>query len=344
MSDRIYHVLMVEDNPNHFKILQRFIKKSGKNINVDHVESAPEFFNVYLAKNYDLLMLDYNLAQFTGLGILEKLAELDVTTPIIMVTQQKDPEIAIKAMKLGAVDFIIKSKENFKFLPEKIVSYIDDYESEIEKSDVYKLKRQTLMRDPDVKAFVRAFLDTKETEIHPRSETTFYFEPNLPELDYNGAKMDQILHVLTQNKVLLKKPMAVKVACPRCDSDNIETRPVCPNCGGKVFVKNTETDGDPFRCLSGCGEAFSEVKPAYRCNECTREFPHEESKYRHLYSFTVNRPMMMELKQVLNNTEELKIWEAKSKQYNQNIEETKKMQNEIRSQLKELIQQQVRRS
>ncbi len=67
-------------------------------------------------------------------------------------------------------------------------------------------------------------------------------------------------------------------------------------------------------------------------------------KYRHVYSFTVNTPMMLELKQELNNTEELKIWEAKSKQYNQNIAETKQMQNEIRSQLKELIQQQVRRS
>jgi hypothetical protein len=67
-------------------------------------------------------------------------------------------------------------------------------------------------------------------------------------------------------------------------------------------------------------------------------------KYHHVYSFTVNTPMMLELKQELNNTEELKIWEAKSKQYNKNIEETKKMQNEIRSQLKELIQQQVKSS
>lgn len=344
MSDRVYHVLMVEDNPDHYKILQRFIKKSGKNIEVDHVESAPEFFNVYLAKNYDLLMLDYNLAQYNGLSILQKLNELDVTTPIIMVTQQKDPEIAINAMKLGAVDFIIKSKENFKHLPEKIIAYITDYESEIEKSDVYKLKRQTLMRNPDVKAFVRAFVDTKETEIHPRSETTFYYEPVLGELGIDGKKIEQILHALTMNKVLMKKPLAVKVACPRCDSDNIETRPVCPNCGGKVFVKNTETDSGAFRCLSGCGETFSEVKPAYRCNECTKEFPQEESKYRHVYSFTVNVPMMQELKLVLNNAEELKIWEAKSKQYNQNIEDTKKMQNEIRSQLKTLIEQQVRKN
>ena len=89
MEDRVYHVLMVEDNPNHYKILLRFIKKSGKAIEVDLVPSAHEFFNVFLAKNYDLIMLDYNLAQYTGLSILKKLNELDVFTPIIMVTQQK---------------------------------------------------------------------------------------------------------------------------------------------------------------------------------------------------------------------------------------------------------------
>ncbi len=251
-------------------------------------------------------------------------------------------EPAIKAMKLGAVDFIIKSKENFKHLPEKIISYIHDYESEIEKSDVYKLKRKTLMRDPDVKEFIKAFVETKLTEILPYSETMYYYEPNFG--GSTGQKMEQILQALALNKVLNKKPMAVKVACPRCDSDNIETRPVCPNCGGKVFVKNTDADGDPFRCLSGCGEAFTEVKPFYRCNSCTKEFPQEESKYRHVYSFTVNTPMMLELKQELSNTEELKIWEAKSKQYNKNIEETKKMQNEIRDQLKALIEQQVKGS
>ena len=78
MEDRVYHVLMVEDNPNHYKILQRFIKKSGKPIEVDLVPSAHEFFNVFLAKNYDLIMLDYNLAQYNGLSILKKLSESEL--------------------------------------------------------------------------------------------------------------------------------------------------------------------------------------------------------------------------------------------------------------------------
>ncbi len=343
IEDRVYHVLMVEDNPNHFKILQRFIKKSGKLIEVDHVESAPEFFNVYLAKNYDLLMIDYNLAQYTGLSILQKLSALDLETPIIIVTQQKDPEIAINAMKHGAADYIIKSKENFKYLPEKIIHYIHEYESELETNDVFKFRRQSLMRNPDVKRFIRAFTDAKLSELNPRSETHFFFEPKLSE-DFEKEKFEKILQALTVNRILNKKPMAVKVVCPRCEGDNIETRPVCPTCGGNIFIKNTDVKGDPFRCLSGCGETFGEVKSSYRCNDCTKVFPQSESKYRHIYSFTVNKPLLLELKEVLNNTDELKIWEEKSKQYKKNIEDTKKMQNEIKAQLKELIKQQIKRN
>ena len=67
-----------------------------------NAETAQECFAIFLKKNYDLLMLDYNLGDVNGIGILEKLKELDVMVPIVMVTQQKDPKIAIDAMKLGA--------------------------------------------------------------------------------------------------------------------------------------------------------------------------------------------------------------------------------------------------
>ena len=345
MSDRVYNILMVEDNLNHHKILLRFIKKSGKNIVVDHVESAHEFFNVFLAKNYDLLMLDYNLAQYTGLSILQKLTEMQVTTPIIMVTQQKDPEIATNAMKLGAVDFIIKSKENFKYLPEKIIAYIHDYENEVANNEVFKLKRKGLMRSNEIKDFVRALVESKETKITPRSETSYFYEANLEGLDMDNATMEKVLHLLTVNRVLSKKPMAVRITCPRCDGDDVVTRPVCPNCGGKVFVKNEGGEiEEPLRCLSGCGQTFKDVQPAYVCNSCFKEFLQEESKYRHIYNFEVNVPMLEEMRQSMVNTDEMKMWEEKNKQYSENIEQTKQMQEEIRTQLRALIEHKIKKS
>ena len=344
MSDRVYHVLMVEDNPNHYKILQRFIKKSGKAIEVDLVPSAHEFFNVFLAKNYDLIMLDYNLAQYTGLSILKKLNELDVFTPIVMVTQQKDPEIAINAMKLGAVDFVIKSKESFEHLPDKIISYVADYEHELANNEMFKLKRKNILRNNDVRELVKYLIANKQMEIHPKSSTYFYFTPGHLEVEIEKETMEKILQVLTINRMMVKKPVGVKVTCPRCDSDDVVTVPVCPNCGGKIFVKNTISDEAPLRCLSGCGEAFQEVKVSYKCNACFKEFKQEDSRYKHIYIYQVNPQMLEEFNQILVSSDELQLWEEKNKQYNQNLEQTKQMHEEIRTQLRALIEQQIKKS
>jgi len=343
MSDRVYHVLMVEDNLNHYKILQRFIKKSGKPIEVDHVASAHEFFNVFLAKNYDLLMLDYNLAQYTGLSILQKLNELDVITPIIMVTQQKDPEIAINAMKMGAVDYIIKSKENFEHLPDKIIAYVSDYEHELATNDVYKLKRKNLLRNPEVREMMKYLITNKETELRPKSSTYHYYSPGHIEMEMERENLEKILQILTINKMMVKKPIGVKVACPRCDSDDVVTAPVCPKCGGKVFVKNTQGGDEPLRCLSGCGETFSEVKTAYKCNSCFKEFKQEDSRYKHIYVYEVNQQMLTEFKNALASNDEMQLWQEKNKQYAQNLESTKQMHEEIRTQLRALIEQQIKK-
>ncbi len=344
MEDRVYHVLMVEDNPNHYKILQRFIKKSGKPIEVDLVPSAQEFFNVFLAKNYDLIMLDYNLAQYTGLSILKKLNELDVFTPIIMVTQQKDPEIAINAMKLGAVDFIIKSKENFEHLPEKIIAYVTDYEHELSNNEMFKHKRKNILRNNDVKGIVRYLISNKELELHPKRSTYHYFTPGHIEMEMEKENFEKILQVLTINRMMVKKPIGVKVTCPRCDSDDIATVPVCSICGGKIFVKNTTGGEAPLRCLSGCGEAFNEVKIAYKCNSCFKEFNQEDSRYKHIYNYQLNPQMIEEFKKLLVSNDEINLWEEKNKQYAQNLEQTKQMHEEIRTQLRSLIEQQIKKS
>jgi DNA-binding response OmpR family regulator/DNA-directed RNA polymerase subunit RPC12/RpoP len=335
---------MVEDNPNHYKILQRFIKKSGKPIEVDLVPSAHEFFNVFFAKSYDLIMLDYNLAQFTGLSILKKLNELDVITPIVMVTQQKDPEIAINAMKMGAVDFIIKSKENFEHLPEKIIAYVTEYENELANNDLFKLKRQNLLRNGEVRELIRYLITNKQFELNPKSSMYHYYTPGHIELEMEKEALDKILQVLIVNRMMVKKPIGVKVTCPRCDSDDVVAVPVCPKCGGKVFVKNTSGGDAPLRCLSGCGAAFDEVKVVYRCNSCFKEFPQEDSRYKHMYVYQVNPQMLEELKQVLVSSDEAQLWEEKNKQYAENIEQTKKMHEEIRTQLRALVEQQIKKS
>ena len=72
-------------------------------------------------------------------------------------------------------------------------------------------------------------------------------------------------------------------------------------------------------------DARAHVQPAYVCNNCFKEFLRDESKYRHIYNFEVNVPMLEEMRQSLANTDEMKMWEENNKQYSQNIEQTKQM-------------------
>jgi len=343
LEDRVYSVLMVEDDVNHYKILVRFIERSGKPIKVDLVTTAPEFFNVFLAKNYDLIMLDYNLSHYTGLSILKKLNELEIPVPVIMVTQQRDPEVAITAMKMGAVDYIIKSKKSFQRLPEQILEIIRQHEEDLATNHLWRLKRRSLLQSHEVREALRLLQESKEGRLTPRVEVSHYHQPGHRELGVDKERLEKILQVLTLNRILSKKPVGVKIVCPRCESDDVETIPRCPRCGGRVFVKNTGP-GAPFRCLSGCGETFSEVRVGYRCNACFKEFTQEESRYKHVYVYRLNPAMVEEVTQLLESQSEVQIWEEKNKEYTKTIRETKEMHEEIKNQLRELIEQQIRRS
>ncbi|MCW4048816.1 MAG: response regulator [Candidatus Bathyarchaeota archaeon] len=346
MSDRIYRVLLVEDNPNHYQILQRFIDKSGLPIQVDHVLTAQECFNIFLKKNYDLLMLDHNLENYTGTEILRKLKEFNILVPIIMVTQQKDPQVAIDAMKLGAVDFIIKNKENFKSLPEKIKSYVEEFEYKLANDQVFKVQRRSILKSPDVRELMKLIMTGEGNALRPKAATVHSYEPDHTELlDMTQENLDRLMQLLTINKVLIKKPIGVKVSCPRCEADDVTTVPSCPSCGGKLFVKNTSTSVDEvksFKCLDGCNKTFDEVKVTYKCNKCTKVFDQKESRYKHTFEFSINTRILGELRDEMDTHEELAQWELQSQQVSEQLVATKEIHKEIKSQLKDLIKSQMK--
>lgn len=70
--------------------------------------TGKEAIDIFTKNPVDLILLDILLPDINGLELLEKLKELDPNTEIIMVTAVKEIQTAVKAIKLGAYEYIIK--------------------------------------------------------------------------------------------------------------------------------------------------------------------------------------------------------------------------------------------
>jgi PAS domain S-box-containing protein len=123
-----YKVLLVEDDKVDQMAFERFIKEEKINYNYKIAGSIAEAKTLIQINDYDIIIVDYMLGDGTGFDILE----LKLTTPIIMLTGTGSEEIAVKAIKSGALDYMIKDPDRnyFKTLPITVENTIDSVQKE----------------------------------------------------------------------------------------------------------------------------------------------------------------------------------------------------------------------
>ncbi len=80
-----------------------------------------------LLKNhdFDVILSDFNIAGFEGLQVLEIVRAHDVRIPVIIVTGTGSEEIAVKALKQGASDYVIKRPQHIRKLPQTILAVLE---------------------------------------------------------------------------------------------------------------------------------------------------------------------------------------------------------------------------
>lgn len=70
--------------------------------------TGEEAIDIFRKNSIDLILLDILLPDINGIDLLKKLKEMDPNTEIIMVTAVKEIQIAVKAIKMGAYEYIVK--------------------------------------------------------------------------------------------------------------------------------------------------------------------------------------------------------------------------------------------
>ncbi len=78
------------------------------NLNAEIFESAISFLDSFTTDKAGCLVLDIRMSRMSGLVLQERLNDLGATLPVIFITGHGDVDMAVDALKSGAVDFIQK--------------------------------------------------------------------------------------------------------------------------------------------------------------------------------------------------------------------------------------------
>lgn len=99
-------VLIVDDDPTFCLMLKSFLGK--KDFVAEAVFSGEEALNEVKKQKYDVILSDFRLPDTDGLELLKKLRESAPGIPVIIMTSYADIRIAVKAMKMGAFEYVTK--------------------------------------------------------------------------------------------------------------------------------------------------------------------------------------------------------------------------------------------
>ena len=99
------NILVVDDEHGIRQSFNMVLKDEYK---VILAGTGREAIDIFQKNTIDLILLDILLPDIDGLDLLEKLKGMDPNTEIIMVTAVKEIQTAVKAIKLGAYEYIVK--------------------------------------------------------------------------------------------------------------------------------------------------------------------------------------------------------------------------------------------
>ncbi len=102
-------VLYIEDDSRQRATFTKMLR--AKKLIVKALASGKEALAVFKPNSYDVVLCDLNMPRMNGLQLLAKLRRFDPETPVIILTAHGSVDAAIKVLKAGAADIMLKPLE-----------------------------------------------------------------------------------------------------------------------------------------------------------------------------------------------------------------------------------------
>jgi DNA-binding NtrC family response regulator len=169
-------IIIIDDDIGIRDLLKESLESGGhETIGFSSAEEALQHLDKY---DPELILLDLNLPGMHGFEFLEKAQNWNLNVPVVVVTSNSDVASAVKAMKLGAFDYICKpfNLEELSFIIQKVI------DSRIKDDHIAYLRRKSQYSDferivgdsapmREVYRFIDQVASTDKTTVLIRGET-----------------------------------------------------------------------------------------------------------------------------------------------------------------------------
>jgi PAS domain S-box-containing protein len=103
-------IVYIEDDPRDAELVQGTLEAGGIDCDFTRVETQDELVAALQQGDFDLVLADYTLPAFDGLSALKVAQQGWPQLPFIFVSGTLDEEVAIEALKIGATDYVFKTR------------------------------------------------------------------------------------------------------------------------------------------------------------------------------------------------------------------------------------------
>ncbi|WP_305952118.1 hybrid sensor histidine kinase/response regulator [Emticicia oligotrophica] len=140
MNTEKVKLLIVDDDEDDFYLTSEYLKEiPSKQFDIIWASSFGEGVKRLSQIKFDLCFFDFLLGARTGIELLKEATEMGVTAPIILFTGKGDNQVDNEAMRLGAMDYLVKTDLDAEKL-DRCIRYA------LERADVVKRLRENETR------------------------------------------------------------------------------------------------------------------------------------------------------------------------------------------------------
>jgi DNA-binding response OmpR family regulator len=114
---------------------------------MDIADTIADAKTKYHEKTYDVIILDMNLPNGKGLATVDRVLEFCKSTPVLIISELDDEDLARRAVKKGIQDYLVKGQFNARGFKRAVSHALYRHDFRKNKSDIREhVKNQAIMR------------------------------------------------------------------------------------------------------------------------------------------------------------------------------------------------------